>query len=57
MPRYRLKDSFARVVASDLVLARGDTVTLDEEEAQQINDRRPEPVIEPAGGSSGDDSE
>lgn len=48
---YRLKDGVERVVASDLVLERGDTTELDEQEAQAINDARDEPVVERAGGS------
>jgi len=58
--RYRLKDGVERVVASDLRLARDDpdlpsTVELSEDEAQAINDARPEPVIEPAGGATDSD--
>lgn len=54
--RYRLKGDTVAVRANDLVLERGDTVELDEETAQAINDRRDEPVIERAGGS-GDDGD
>lgn len=53
--RYRLKGDTVAVRANDLVLERGDTVELDEETAETINDRRDEPVIERAGGADEDD--
>jgi len=53
---YRLKDGLVAVRAHDLVLERGDTVDLDEETAETINDRRDEPVIERAGGTSDGDN-
>jgi hypothetical protein len=57
---YRLKDGVQRVAASDVRLARDSddlptTVELDEEEAAAINDSRPEPVIERAGGATDSD--
>ena len=55
--RYRLKDGLVRIHASDLVLDRGDTVELDDEQAQAINDARPEPVIERAGGTTSEESD
>lgn len=54
---YRLKDGVQAVVASDLTLERGDTVELEEDEADAINERRDEPVIERAGGDGGGDGE
>jgi len=53
--RYRLKGDTVVVRANDLVLERGDTVELDDETAQAINDRRDEPVIERAGGAGDED--
>ena len=47
---YRLRDGIERVVANDITLERGTTVELDEPEAEAINDRREDPVIERAGG-------
>lgn len=59
---YRLKDGVQRVVASDVRLARDSddlptTVELDEEAAAAINDSRPEPVIEQAGGATDSDDD
>lgn len=55
--RYRLKDGLVEIRANDLVLERGDTVELDEETAEAINDRRDEPVIERAGGAGDDEDD
>lgn len=55
--RYRLKDGLVRVHASDLVLERGETIELEADQAAKINDARPDPVIERAGGSTDSDGD
>lgn len=44
---YELRDSIQRVTAADVSLEQGETVELTEKDAQKINDRRDEPILQP----------
>lgn len=54
---YELRDSIQRVTAADVSLEQGETVELTEKDAQKINDRRDEPILQPVDGSDDVDEE
>lgn len=55
--KYRLADGLKRITSSDLRLERGNTVELDEESAEAINERHDEPVLERASGPVDEDED